>query len=301
MKVLVTGFTGFIGSKTAQRYIQEGNVVSGVCRNTLSKSPENTIHQTKSADLSSVLVNDMIQELTPDVLIHCAGSADVRKSVDAPLDDFDHNVRACYNLLESVRLGHPETRIVFLSSAAVYGTPKRLPIDETSQTCPVSPYGLHKTLCEDICRYYRDAHSMHIDIARIFSAYGEGQKKQILWDFYQKYQNTGEIPLYGTGGESRDYIHIDDIIDAISLIALKGENSEYNVASGDEVTIKNLALKFAKALSIPEHLVTFTGVEKKGDPKNWKADTSRLRNLGFHQKVSLEQGLQRYARWVQQQ
>ena len=97
----------------------------------------------------------------------------------------------------------------------------------------MSPYGLHKHMAEELCEYYNRIHGYRIRSIRIFSAYGNGLRKQLLWDIYQKYQNTGRIELFGTGEETRDFIHVSDIVRAIELIlAYDGPENVINVANG---------------------------------------------------------------------
>lgn len=115
---------------------------------------------------------------------------------------------------------------------------------------------------------------------RIFSAYGSGLRKQLLWDIYQKYLNTGRIDLFGTGNETRDFIHISDILRALELIlAYQGPEEIFNVANGEEVSIRELAEIYAAQLGEKTDIVRFNGETKVGDPQNWRADISLLKKL----------------------
>ena len=294
-RVVVTGATGFIGSALARRLIDDGAEVLGVAKSVPTAPIRGVRYVT--ADLSVGGSGIPLGQCRPQVVYHCAGSANVRRSVEEPIFDFDHNVRACYNVLESIRRESPETRFVFLGSAAVYGSPSALPIKESHPLRPISPYGLHKKMCEDLCDYYRDVNGIHTDVARIFSAYGEGQAKQLLWDFAKK-AKSGRVELFGTGRESRDFIHIDDLVSALTLIGERGQGRAYNVATGCETTIGEMASLMAAGLGIPMSAVAFTGDAKPGDPKNWKADISELTGIGFKQAVPLEDGVGRFCRWA---
>lgn len=296
MKVFVTGISGFIGSHVASGFLEMGDTVLGASRTSPSILPDGLT--TFKRDLSICKINDLLAEVNPDIVVHCAGSADVRKSVTDPVNDFDHNVRACYNVLESIRDACPNARFIFLSSAAVYGSPNHLPVDENSEINPISPYGLHKRFCEELCSYYRQAHGLHADVARIFSAYGNGQKKQFFWDFYCKYRDYGNIELFGTGEESRDFIHIHDLVKAIRLIALYGENTIYNIANGIEVKMSTLANLLSSSMGIPQDKMCFSGECKQGDPKNWCANIEKLKSIGYQPTVSIEQGVLEYSRWI---
>jgi dTDP-glucose 4,6-dehydratase/UDP-glucose 4-epimerase len=134
---------------------------------------------------------------------------------------------------------------------------------------------------------------------RIFSAYGEGLKKQLFWDLYKKTKDQQNITLYGTGKESRDFIYILDLINAIELIANRaGFHGEViNIANGEEVFIEDCVTKFYNNFDTPVDY-QFSGHGRAGDPNNWIADISTLKSLGYERKYSLEEGLQNYYKWI---
>ena len=137
---------------------------------------------------------------------------------------------------------------------------------------------------------------------RIFSAYGNGLRKQLLWDIYQKYQNTGRIELFGTGEETRDFIHVSDIVRAIELIlAYDGPENVINVANGEEVSIRELAEIYAGKLGADADVVSFNGMVKEGDPRNWRADISLLKKLGYEKHMALSDGIEAYVEWAREQ
>ena len=137
---------------------------------------------------------------------------------------------------------------------------------------------------------------------RIFSAYGNGLRKQLLWDIYQKYQNTGRIELFGTGDETRDFIHVSDIVRAIELIlAYDGPENIINVANGEEVSIRELAEIYAGKLGADADVVSFNGMVKEGDPRNWRADISLLKRLGYEKHMALSDGIEAYVEWARKQ
>ena len=137
---------------------------------------------------------------------------------------------------------------------------------------------------------------------RVFSAYGQGLRKQVFWNIYQKSKKEDTVELNGTGDETRDFIHCQDIMLAIECII---ENSKFeadvvNVGSGHASTIKNAAEKFMEVMHI-EKQVSFTGKEKEGKPVSLKADISKLKSYGFIPTISIEDGLVRYSNWLQSQ
>ena len=134
---------------------------------------------------------------------------------------------------------------------------------------------------------------------RIFSAYGAGLKKQILWDLCCKCKKGGNIELGGDGSETRDFIHLDDVCTAAHCILRDGAHQSgiYNVASGEEVSIKSLALLVLAEFGINSDRLIFSGKGRAGDPKNWRADISKLRTLGFAPSVNLQIGVREYVKW----
>ena len=188
MNIIVTGANGFIGKKIIKRFNNKKNTVWGW--DLISNVVDNV--KIDYVDINNIeSTSAILESFEPDLIIHCAGSADVGKSVENPNLDFDSNVKLTHSLLFCMKKANlNKTRFVFLSSAGVYGNPFELPIKEESLLCPLSPYALHKVMCEDICKYFIKEHGFNIKIARIFSAYGDGLRKQIFWDMNIKYNNT---------------------------------------------------------------------------------------------------------------
>lgn len=287
--VLVTGSLGFIGSHVLSHFSYNGWKAFGW--DIADKD------NTKYVDLSKKesIIEEIIK-IEPDVIVHCAGNANVNSSVVDPEMDYNKNVVITKNLLDSLPSLKSKPRIVFLSSAAVYGNQDVLPICEDAPLNPLSPYAKHKIMCEDMCTSLnRDGYD--VKIARIFSVYGNGLKKQIFWDMHNKIKETNKLEMFGTGNESRDYIHVNDLLNVLYILATADTDEViFNVANGEEVYIKDVAKMFAKINGIEE--VYFNGVEMKGNPINWRADISKIKKLGYKQGVSLYEGINSYSNWV---
>lgn len=299
-KVVVTGAGGFIGHHLCDYLYNLGMDVIGYDNsNTNEKWQKRNINLLNENALIRLLEMDK-----PDIVIHCAGCADVGKSIENPRMDYEGNVTLTHNILYAIHGAKlDEVRFVFLSSAGVYGDPISLPIKETHELNPMSPYALHKVMCEDICKFFFIHYGMDIKIIRVFSAYGNGLKKQIFWDMYNKAKKSGNLDMLGTGFESRDYIHISDLVRAIELIAFKAPRNEliYNVANEEEVSIKRAAESFARAIGLPLDRISFSGENKEGNPINWRADISKIKELGYERKMSFEVGIEEYVRWAEKQ
>ena len=298
MKILVIGCKGFIGQHVWQYFTSDISKQCWGCDIVVD-------YTTKGYILLTEFDNDfnkIFQKYEFDVCINCSGAASVADSFITPLRDFTLNTYNVAKILEAIRNYSPYCKFINLSSAAVYGNPIVLPINEYSNLKPLSPYGKHKVAAEEICKEYYKYFNLQTCTLRIFSAYGPGLKKQILWDIFQKSLSGNAILLFGTGKETRDFIYISDIVDIINYVIIKGNfnASIYNVGNGEEVTISTLTLEFLKQLNY-EGQVNFSMEERLGDPSNWKASIDNIINLGYRQKVTLIEGVKNYITWLKEE
>lgn len=294
MKVLVTGAGGFLGGALCRALAAEGHDVLGL---DVAIPPVGIGYRQVQCDLLTADLSEILRAEGPARVIHCAGNANVGLSVQDPFMDLNGSYVLLHRLLYAIKAVSESTQVLFLSSAAVYGNPERLPIAEGDRRHPVSPYGLHKAACEDLCGYFTRVEGIDCRVMRIFSAYGAGLRKQILWDLCAKIERPGKIALFGTGAETRDFVHVHDVVRAARLIMEKGESGVYNVANGVEVRIDTVVKELLRVAGEPEDRLSFTGEGKLGDPLNWRADISRLQALGYAPEVSLEEGIAAYHRW----
>ena len=297
-KLLVTGADGFIGSALSSSILFNENYSVFTCgeKNRLD-SHYYHVDLTDYCETQKIL-----QLINPDIIVHCAGSANVPFSVEHPEQDFELNVKITNNLLTAwLKCDNKEKELVFLSSAAVYGNQLNTPIFETAIHSPVSPYAIHKQLCELLCSYYSKQNNIDIRIARIFSAYGPGLKKQIFWDLYNKYKETGLLELLGSGEETRDYIYIDDLVNALFLITSSPRTEDpniFNVGNGNAIAIKDVAQIFASNLGKTNEIIHFAESARSCDPTNFCAANQKLIDLGYHQQVAIKDGIKKYIEWV---
>ncbi len=296
LKVLIIGINGFIGDHVASDFERRGHDVIGIDR-----FAGNGKHQTDIFDVTQEDIDDYLKKSDPDIIINCAGQANVPNSVEHPEGDLQENTVLVHKILFAMKqCGMARRRFVQLSSAAVYGNPKTLPVKESSECKPLSPYALHKKMSEDICEFFNNTYGFNIITLRIFSVYGPGLRKQIFWDLYQKVKKTGKMEMWGTGEESRDYIYIDALTEIIYLAATVTYSDSYiwNVASGKEVYIRDIADKYAETLGISKDKISFNGIIREGDPLNWCADITELRKYGFEPKTDIETGIKNYVDWI---
>jgi UDP-glucose 4-epimerase len=296
--ILITGATGFIGRYIASRFSNDGWNVIGLGSSNLENELDTNLSCYKNIRLPSSELSALIRQVNPDVCVHCAGKSSVARSIYNPYDDFETNVHATFSLLDSLRLYSPQCSLIYLSSAAVYGNPKTLPIYEYQELEPISPYGFHKLMSEQLCKEFFKIYGLKTAIIRIFSAYGKGLKRQVIWDICQRAISQPTLELQGTGQETRDFIHADDIAEAVYIVCQKSifEANIYNLASGKETTIKYLAELIISKLGKANSLI-FNGMVPVGNPINWKANISCLEEIGFTSKITLEQGISDYCEW----
>ena len=274
MRILIFGSLGFIGS-SLKMFFKEGSIDVSDDVNSLSKE---------------ILINY-------DIFINCAGASNVSASFHDPQNDFNKNTILVQCLLEKIRLsGNQKIRFINISSAAVYGTPKYLPIKVTEELNPISPYGYDKMLAEDICKMYNHCFGVKTLSLRVFSAYGNGQKKMLMWDLLKKFNdNSNSVQLYGSGRETRDFIHIHDIFYQIKLVI---ENAEFNgesinIGNGEEISVNQIAHIFKTCLNSTK-IIEFNNFIREGDPLNWCADINELVDWGYKKSINLETGIMLY-------
>ena len=297
--VIITGVAGFLGRYIARQFASEKWSVIGIDHHANENAPLRSLHSYHAIRLPSTAFGALVKQVQPALCIHCAGRASVPQSVIDPAADFAANASLTFDLLDTLRTYAPSSRVVFMSSAAVYGNPVRLPITEEESVVPLSPYGFHKSMSEQLLKEFHTVYGLRGASLRIFSAYGPGLRRQVLWDFCYKALIEKRIVLQGTGQETRDFIHAIDVAKATLAIA-KGApmiGEVYNVASGEEITIRALAEKVLEQLRtglVPET----DGIVPTGTPRNWRADISKLRALGYQPSIQLEIGIERFSSWA---
>ena len=296
--VLITGVAGFIGRYVARYFSEQKWSVTGIDSFPPENAPLANLEKYYRLHLPNLELESILQEKSPDVCIHCAGRASVGQSMTDPRADFHSGTVLTFEILNSLRLHSPNCRFIFLSSAAVYGNPASLPIKEHHSLAPISPYGFHKRQCEQLCLEFTKIYNLQTAIVRIFSAYGPGLRRQVLWDICRKAIAQDSLQLQGTGEESRDFIHALDIAKALLIVAQSApmEANIYNLASGKEVAIADLADLILDALEYQNSPI-FDNTVPTGTPINWQADISKLNALGFSPSVPLEKGVKTFANW----
>jgi UDP-glucose 4-epimerase len=297
--VLVTGANGFIGRYVSQHLSRQGFRVIGIGHGKWSSEDEQKLWGVSDWFTSDITVDGLrICEVVPESIIHCAGNGSVGLSIQNPFDDFERNLDTTINVLEYVRLYVPSANVITMSSAGVYGDVKKFPIVEDDLLNPISPYGVHKKLSEELCKSYADHFGLNISVLRLFSVYGPGLKKQLLWDACNKIMR-GEYKFFGTGNELRDWINVTDVARMVEHLLSSSHNNYnlYNGATGLGTPIIDILKLLFTALDVNKP-ATFTGKARQGDPVGYIADISRARQeLKWEPKIKWQQGMLEYAEW----
>ena len=247
-KAVVTGGAGFIGSNLVDKLIEQGIEVNIL--DNLSTGKEKNINPKaffQNIDLSEPIPSVLFRDA--DVVFHFAATPNVQYSVENPTDD--NNISTTVNVLEASRKSKVK-RLVFSSTCALYGNPIYVPTNEIHPINPLSPYALDKRIGEQYCKLYSDIYGLDTVCLRYFNVYGnrmvnEGAYRSVISVFKEQHDNNQPLNIVNDGEQKRDFIHVDDIIQANILCGSRKNNfnSEiYNVGTGKSYTVNEIADMF---------------------------------------------------------
>jgi UDP-glucose 4-epimerase len=299
--IIITGASGFLGRYAAQHFSNQGWMVSGVghSANNFSAKQWGISHWVES-DVNLESLTRLIKKTRkPDAVFHCAGSGSVGRSWDAPLQDFERTTLTTAAVIESMRRHAPESLLIYPSSAAVYGESTADALSEESALHPMSPYGLHKLVSEDLCLGAHRIFGIRVAIIRFFSIYGPGLRKQLLWDVTRKLgAGSDTLTLDGTGAELRDFFYIDDAARLVEWVAEQSSTTESTILNGSTgipTSVASIALLLIEAMGTTGSVnLEFTGRCRPGDPSRLVGDTGKLEQIGFYSQVCVEEGIRRF-------
>lgn len=306
MKALVTGGAGFIGSNVVKLLLDEGHEVV-ILDNLSTGYRENIDALPKAAFVEGdirdgELVSKLMQRV--EVVFHLAASVGNRRSIDNPILDSEVNVIGTLNVLEGARTAGVG-KVVYSSSAGIFGELKHLPIAEDHPTEPDTPYGVSKLSAEKLCLAYAHLYPLEALCLRYFNVYGLNQRYDAygnVMPIFTRWLLNGEpLVIYDDGEQTRDFVNVQDVAQANLLAATsEGVSGAFNIASGSAITINKLA-ELMRGMVDDD-----AGVEyqppRQGDVRDSLADISKAeRILGFKPNVGIEKGLQEYISWSAQE
>lgn len=300
-RVLVTGGAGFIGSHTVEEFLADTNYEIVVVDNLISGKYENIkdfnieFHRFDLRD--KVQLESLFKDKTIDYIIHHAAQISVKDSMKNPIYDAEQNILGLINILDlSVKYG--VKKILFSSSAAVYGNSENLPLSEADITWPQSFYGLSKLTGENYIKLYSELYGIEYIIFRYSNVYGERQSNRgeagVISVFSHNMIKGDKIIIEGDGEQTRDFIYVKDIARA-NYMALKNniKNEIINVSTNYEVCINDLFEHMAEKLAYNGEV--FYDSERHGDIKRSRLDNKKLKNiLKIEPKYSLKTGIEAY-------
>jgi len=297
MKVLVTGGAGFIGSHLVDRLVQEGheviivdNLVTGKRRNI------NRAARFYKLDVQSWRLERVFRNERPNVVMHLAAQMDVRKSVEDPMFDAQVNILGTLNVLQQA-IKHGVRKVVFSSSGgAIYGEQETYPAPESHVTKPMSPYGLSKLCGEQYLSYYQRTSGIQVVSLRYANVYGPRQDPEgeagVVAIFIQKMLNNEQAVINGNGRQTRDFVFVEDVVEANLAVMGQDTQGTYNVGTGVETSINDLfriLIQHTGSTCKEVH-----GPAKKGEQARSVIDSTRLRHeLSWDPKADLSDGLKK--------
>jgi UDP-glucose 4-epimerase len=290
LKILVTGGAGFIGRNLAEHLLKNNEItiyddLSNSTKEKLAPLIKNGAKFIKGDILDFDLLSKVSQNM--ELVIHLAAKSDVSESVIHPEITSNVNLNGTINVLKCCAQNKIK-KIIFASSAAVYGDCKDLPIKEESKTEPLSPYGASKIAAENEIKKYANEFGFDAIILRMFNVYGVGQNELysgVISVFLKNIAHNKPLIIYGDGKQTRDFISIYDIVEAFDCAIVVSGIKTYNIASGKSVSIN----KLAEILSARKKIKIIYKGQKKGDIRNSVADvTLAEKELGFYAKRSLQ-------------
>ena len=303
-QVLITGGAGFIGSHTADVLLSQGFAVRVL--DNLSNGKRTNLNASALADGRLSFIDGDVRDAAVvdaavtgvDAVMHLAAQVSVPRSVADPVESSTHNIAGFLNVLDAVRR-HKTPRIVYASSAAVYGVPEALPLTEANTAKPLSPYGLEKLINDQYAALYRELYGVSSVGMRYFNVYGPRQDPKspyagVISKFADGLEGASPLRVFGDGSQTRDFIYVGDVARANALALQSGVTGVLNVGTGTSVTLLDLIDAMKEAFGKPaevRHEPPATG-----DIAHSATSPARLKQtLGWQPATTFVQGLRALA------
>ncbi|MDR0300035.1 MAG: NAD-dependent epimerase/dehydratase family protein [Streptococcaceae bacterium] len=302
-KILITGGAGFIGSTLANTLLPNNKVV---VLDDLSMGDFSNLTQSlnlipiKGSLTDRKLLSELLSKNDFDYIFHLGAIASVADSIARPSETHEVNFESTLTLLELLRENHKTLkRFIFSSSAAVYGNQPDLPKSENSPICPMSPYAIDKFASEQMALIYQKLYGVPTSAVRFFNVFGPKQNPNspysgIISILVDKIKNFTDLTIFGDGEQARDFVYVEDVIQALLLVAICSESKGevYNVGTGKLSTL-NQIVKISSQITKREIPIIYTE-ERMGDIRMSLSDITKLETLGYVSEYDLESGLREY-------
>ena len=304
---LVTGAAGFIGSHLVDRLIADGLNVTGIddlSSGKMSNLPDG--FDLRQMDLRNPAVRDVVAEIRPDVVLHLAAQISVAVSAREPLLDAEINVVGTLNLLEGIRAIEGKTTkfIHFSSGGTVYGEPTDLPASEETPVQPLSPYAASKLAVETYLPIYERLCGLEHSVIRLGNVYGPRQDPHgeagVVAIFAKAMLGKKPLKIFGSGTDERDYVYVDDVVEAVVKVTESSLAGPFNIATGIGTNPNLIFEMIADLCDYVEEAVHVA--PRAGDIEKIYLDVSKAEaELGWSPKISFEDGLKTTVEWFRQQ
>jgi UDP-glucose 4-epimerase len=305
-RILITGGLGFVGSNLANMLVSAGANIT-ILDNLMEPYGGNINNIKKIRDKIDLINGDVrdretVRQAVKDktLIFHLAAQVDQKIAMDSPHVDLSINCIGTLNVLEACRLSNEDSKVIFTSSRVTIGEPKYLPVDEDHSLNPKNIYGLDKLLAEKYCLLYNEVYDLKTSVLKLSNVYGP--RAQLKYPHYGTlnlfvgYALTNRIiPLYGDGLQTRDYVFVSDVVNALILAAesKKSVGEIFFVGSGVETSLLDIAKLIISVAKQGEYkFVPFPATLKRTDIRRFSTNYSKIsKALGWNPKISLAAGI----------
>ena len=305
-RAIVTGGAGFVGSHLVDRLVDEGSEVLVV--DDLSTGTLNNLAQARTTgrvefhqmDITAPQLIEAFGRFEPETVFHVAAQASVKTSMDDPVHDANVNVVGTVNVLDAARQAGAARAVFVTTGGALYGAATKLPATEKTARRPESPYGVSKMVAEEYLKFFKNAFGLDYSIIAPSNIYGPRQNPHgeagVVAIFLRTMLDRGQAVIYGDGRQTRDFVYVEDVVDALMRAAHKGSGKLFNISSGVETTVLDMFEQCAAATRYRGEPGFMP--QRPGDVLRSVLDASRAAKvLGWQPFTPLERGIKLTADW----
>ncbi|PIN90055.1 UDP-glucose 4-epimerase [Candidatus Pacearchaeota archaeon CG10_big_fil_rev_8_21_14_0_10_34_76] len=298
MKILVTGGAGFIGSHLVDRLVEEGHEV--IVIDDLSSGNRENVNSKAMLIIRDIVddVEDVFKEGI-DYVFHLAAQMNVRVSLDNPEKDAKINILGGLNIIKNCVRYNVKKMIFSSTGGAIYSSKAEIPCDENSEAKPESPYGLAKLTIENYLRIMESTRGLNYCALRYANVYGPRQNAKgeagVVSIFISNFLNGRESVVFGDGEQTRDYVFVNDVVDANIIAMEKNLKGAFNVGTGIEVSVNEIANKINKLMKDSGKIIH--GKAVIGELRRNALDANKLKSEGWSLNNDLDEGLKKTVEW----